>query len=51
MKNNSLSHVFQAYLKDNFYKPRGPQHINYYIVVITIGGKKMYECEMRYTEE
>ena len=33
--------------KENICKPRGPQHINYYIVVI----KKMLEREMKYTEE
>ena len=41
----------QAYSKENFCKPRGPQQSYYFIVVIIVAGKEMHEREMKYTEE
>ena len=35
----------QAFSKENFCKPRGPQHTCYYIVVIIVAEKKMHERE------
>ena len=32
-------------------KPLRPQHTYYYIVVIIVAGKKIHECEMKYTGE
>ena len=44
----------QAYSRENFCKPRGPQHTNYYIVVIIVAGKNMQwtrnEVHRRITE-
>ena len=32
-------------------EPQGPQHTNYYIVIIIVAGKKVHERQMKYFGE